>query len=200
MPRKKESGIRTAHVQRKTSETEISIELDLDGSGEHAIDSGVVFLDHMLSNFSKHSGIDLAIQCKGDTEVDDHHSVEDIALVLGAAMLEALGDKKGIQRYGWALIPMDEVLARCALDLSGRSYCVFKASFGRSDINGFSTEMVEHFFASLSRSLQANIHLGVLEGFNTHHKIEALFKAFAYALKQAVSITGTSIPSTKGTL
>ncbi len=193
-------NIRSAKVKRKTFETDIQVELNLDGSGQHSIDSGVVFLDHMLANFSKHSGIDLTLHCKGDTEVDDHHSVEDIALVMGSAMLEALGDKKGVQRYGWSMIPMDEALARCALDLGGRSYCVFKCNFSRPDINGFSTEMIEHFFLSLSRTLQANIHLTVLEGSNTHHKIEALFKAFAYALKQAVSITGTSVPSTKGTL
>ena len=200
MPQKKDNRARSAKVQRKTSETEIFIELNLDGSGQHSIDSGVVFLDHMLANFSKHSGIDLTVRCKGDTEIDDHHSVEDIALVMGTAILDALKDKKGIQRYGWALIPMDEALARCALDLGGRSFCVFKASFSRSDINGFSTEMVEHFFVSLSRTLQANIQLRVIDGNNTHHKIEALFKAFAYAMKQAVSITGTAIPSTKGTL
>ena len=199
MPQKETENIRSAQVQRKTSETDIQLELKLDGSGRHSVDSGVIFLDHMLANFSKHSGIDLFLSCKGDTEVDDHHSVEDIGLVMGTAILEALGDKKGIQRYGWAMIPMDEALARCALDLGGRSFCVFNCSFNRPDINGFSTEMVEHFFLSLSRTLQANIHLEVLEGSNTHHKIEALFKAFAYALKQAVSITGSSIPSTKGT-
>ena len=200
MPENEKENARAATVQRKTAETDIRIELNLDGSGLHSVDSGVVFLDHMLANFSKHSGIDLAIHCKGDTEVDDHHSVEDIAIVLGSAILEALGDRKGIQRYGWSMIPMDEALARCAMDLGGRSYCVFKCAFSRPDINGFSTEMVQHFFLSLSRALQANIHLAVLEGSNTHHKIEALFKAFAYALKQAVSITGTSIPSTKGAL
>ena len=200
MPQNEEVKVRSATVQRTTAETDIQIELNLDGSGAHSVDSGVVFLDHMLANFSKHSGIDLVIRCKGDTEVDDHHSIEDIALVMGSAILEALGDKKGIQRYGWSMIPMDEALARCALDLGGRSYCVFTCAFSRSDINGFSTEMVEHFFLSLSRTLQANIHLAVLAGSNTHHMIEALFKAFAYALKQAVSVTGTSIPSSKGTL
>ncbi len=198
MPQNKNSRVRSAKVQRKTAETDISIELNLDGSGRHSIDSGVVFLDHMLANFSKHSGIDLTVSCKGDTEVDDHHSVEDIALVMGSAIQEALQDKKGIQRYGWAIIPMDEALTRCALDIGGRSFCVFKASFSRQEINGFSTELVEHFFISLSRTMHANIHLAVLEGNNTHHKIETLFKAFAYALKQAVTVTGTDIPSTKG--
>lgn len=200
MPQNEKEKIRSAKVQRKTSETDIQVELNLDGSGQHSIDSGVIFLDHMLANFSKHSGIDIVLSCKGDTEIDDHHSVEDIALVIGSAILAALDDKKGIQRYGWSMIPMDEALARCVLDLGGRSYCVFKCNFSRPDINGFATEMVEHFFLSLSRALQANIHLNILEGCNTHHKIEALFKSFAYALKQAVSITGTSIPSTKGTL
>ncbi len=189
---------RTATIRRKTAETDIVAELNLDGSGQNSIDSGVRFLDHMLSNFSKHSGIDLAIRCDGDTDIDDHHSVEDIALVFGSAVLEALGDKKGIQRYGWAMIPMDEALARCALDLGGRSYCVFNCEFRRTDINGMATEMIEHFFLSLSRTMKANIHMEVLEGSNSHHKIEALFKAFAYAMKQAVSVTGTSVPSTKG--
>jgi len=165
-----------------------------------SVNSGVVFLDHMLTNFSKHSGFDLALECHGDLEVDDHHTVEDVALVLGSAIAEALGEKRGIQRYGWALIPMDEALARCALDLGGRSYCVFSAEFNRPVIQGFSTEMVEHFFLSLSGTLKANIHLSILEGENTHHKIEALFKSFAYAMKAAVAITGTEIPSTKGKL
>ncbi|MBO8092060.1 MAG: imidazoleglycerol-phosphate dehydratase HisB [Prosthecochloris sp.] len=191
---------RTARVERKTAETDIVLELNLDGTGSHDIDSGVVFLDHMLANFSRHSRIDLALTCKGDVEVDDHHSVEDIALVLGSALLEALGDKSGIERYGWSMIPMDEVLARCALDLGGRSYTVFKAEFNRPDVNGFATEMVEHFFLSLSRTLQANIHLAIVEGSNTHHKIEGLFKAFAYALRQAVSVSGSGIVSTKGVL
>ena len=200
MPQNRNNSVRSATINRTTAETDILVELNLDGSGQHSIGSGVTFFDHMLANFSKHSGIDLNIRCKGDTEVDDHHSVEDIALVIGSAILEALGDKKGIQRFGWSMIPMDETLARCALDLGGRSYCVFNCAFSRADINGFSTELVEHFFLSLSRTLQANIHLTVEAGSNTHHKIEALFKAFAYAMKQAVSITGTSIPSTKGTL
>ena len=200
MSRNEQKNIRSANVQRRTSETDIQVEVNLDGSGQHSIDTGVVFLDHMLANFSKHSGIDLVVTCKGDTDVDDHHSVEDVALVIGSAILEALGDKKGIQRYGWAMIPMDEALARCALDLGGRSYCVFKCQFSRPDINGFSTELVEHFFLSFSRTLQATIHLRVIEEGNSHHMIEALFKAFAYALKQAVAVTGSVIPSTKGTL
>jgi imidazoleglycerol-phosphate dehydratase/histidinol-phosphatase len=191
---------RTATVSRTTKETDITATVMLDGTGTSSISSGVVFLDHMLTNFSKHSGIDLAVECRGDLEVDDHHTVEDMALVLGSTIAKALGDKRGIQRYGWAIIPMDEALARCALDLGGRSFCVFNAEFNRPVIQGFSTEMVEHFFISLSGTLQANIHLSVLEGDNTHHKIEALFKSFAYAMKAAVAVTGTKIPSTKGTL
>lgn len=200
MSHNEQKNIRSANVQRRTSETDIQVEVNLDGSGQHSVDTGVVFLDHMLASFSKHSEIDLVVTCKGDTDVDDHHSVEDIALVIGSAILKALGDKRGIQRYGWSMIPMDEALARCALDLGGRSYSVFKCRFSRPDINGFSTELVEHFFLSLSRTLQANIHLRVIEEGNSHHMIEALFKAFAYAFKQAVAITGSTIPSTKGTL
>jgi len=154
----------------------------------------------MLTNFSRHSGLDLSIECKGDLDVDDHHTIEDIAIVLGKAITDALGDKQGIQRYGWSIIPMDEALARCALDLGGRSYCVFNAEFNRPVIQGFSTEMVKHFFVSLAESMKANIHLSILEGENTHHKIEALFKSFAYALKAAVAVTGSGIPSTKGKL
>jgi len=191
---------RTATVSRTTKETDITLTVALDGTGMSSVNSGVVFLDHMLTNFSRHSGFDLALECRGDLDVDDHHSVEDVALVLGSALSKALGEKRGIQRYGWALIPMDEALARCALDLGGRSYCVFNAEFRRPVIQGFSTEMVEHFFLSLSGTLKANIHLSILEGENTHHKIEALFKSFAYAMKAAVAINGTEIPSTKGKL
>ena len=150
---------RTATVSRTTKETDITLTVALDGTGMSSVNSGVVFLDHMLTNFSRHSGFDLALECRGDLDVDDHHSVEDVALVLGSAISEALGEKRGIQRYGWALIPMDEALARCALDLGGRSYCVFSAEFNRPVIQGFSTEMVEHFFLSLSGTLKANIHL-----------------------------------------
>ena len=191
---------RSATVTRTTKETDITATVTLDGTGSSSINSGVVFLDHMLISFSRHSGFDLTLHCAGDLDVDDHHSVEDIALVLGTAIREALGDKKGIERYGWAIIPMDEALARCAVDLGGRSYSVFNAVFSRPVIQGFSTEMVEHFFLSLAGTLKANIHLAILEGQNTHHKIEALFKAFAYAMKKAVAVTGTEIPSTKGKL
>ena len=198
MPEKINRADRTATVSRKTKETDISVTVSLDGTGTSSVNSGVAFLDHMLTNFSKHSGIDLSVTCRGDLEVDDHHSVEDIAIVVGSAINEALGEKRGIQRYGWAIIPMDESLARCALDLGGRSYCIFKADFKRPVIQGFATEMVEHFFLSLSGTLKANIHLAILEGENTHHKIESLFKSFAYAMKAAIAVTGDEIPSTKG--
>ncbi|MFZ4526810.1 MAG: imidazoleglycerol-phosphate dehydratase HisB [Chlorobium sp.] len=200
MPETFSSAPRSATVSRTTKETDITVTVNLDGTGVSSINSGVVFLDHMLTNFTKHSGFDLALECRGDLEVDDHHSVEDVALVLGSAIAEALGEKRGIQRYGWAIIPMDEALARCALDLGGRSYCVFKAEFRRPVIQGLSTEMIEHFFLSLSGTLKANIHLSILEGENTHHKIEALFKSFAYAMKAAVAVSGSEIPSTKGKL
>ncbi|TNJ36004.1 imidazoleglycerol-phosphate dehydratase HisB [Prosthecochloris vibrioformis] len=191
---------RTANAARTTSETDITLTLNIDGSGNSRIDSGIAFFDHMLTNFCKHARIDLELTCKGDVEVDDHHSVEDIALVLGSALRDALGSKKGIERYGWSMIPMDETLARCAIDLGGRSYCVFNAAFNRPVVNGFATEMAEHFFVSLSRGMQANIHIAILEGTNTHHKLEAIFKSFAYALRMAVRITGTTVPSTKGVM
>jgi len=200
MPEPIRTSGRKATVTRTTKETDITATIELDGSGSADIRSGVVFLDHMLANFSRHSGIDISLACKGDIDVDDHHSVEDIALVLGTAVQQALGDKRGIRRYGWSMIPMDESLARCAIDLGGRSYCVFSADFRRSEIQGFSTEMVEHFFVSLSRTMHANIHIAILEGRNTHHMIEAIFKAFAYAMKMAVAVNGNELPSTKGTL
>ena len=191
---------RMASRTRKTAETDITATVDIDGTGLSSISTGVVFLDHMLGSFSRHSGIDVKIECKGDLDVDDHHSVEDVALVLGSALSDALGDKKGVGRYGWAIIPMDEALAQCSIDLGGRSYCVFRAEFARPVIQGLSTEMVEHFFVSLSRTLNANIHLAVLDGKNTHHMIEALFKSLAYAMKQAVRIDGSDIKSTKGVI
>jgi len=191
---------RTAKVSRKTKETDIVVEVNLDGTGKSTISSGIGFFDHMLESLSKHSRIDMSISCQGDLPIDDHHSVEDIAIVLGQAILQALGDKKGIERYGWAMIPMDETLARGAVDLCGRSVLVFQASFGRPEINGFSMEMVEHFFFSLAEHLKANIHLEICYGKNTHHKVEALFKALAVSLRQAVKITSNEMPSTKGVI
>ncbi|MDT9546686.1 MAG: imidazoleglycerol-phosphate dehydratase HisB [Chlorobium sp.] len=198
MAEQAEKPARSASVARKTKETDITGTVKLDGTGSSSVESGIGFLDHMLTSFSRHSGIDLTLQCKGDLMVDDHHTVEDIAIVLGGAIREALGEKTGIRRYGWAMIPMDEALARCAVDIGGRSCSVFRAEFSRPVIEGLSTEMVEHFFISLAESMNATIHIAILEGRNTHHKIEAIFKAFAYAMKDAVRVEGTGIPSTKG--
>jgi imidazoleglycerol-phosphate dehydratase len=191
---------RKAAVKRTTKETDISVEVNLDGEGRSDISTGIGFFDHMLTSLSKHSRIDMAITCKGDLPIDDHHSVEDVAITLGQAIVKALGQKQGIERYGWALIPMDETLARSAIDLSGRSVLVFKAAFSRPEINGFSTEMVEHFFFSLAEHLKANIHLEICYGRNTHHKVEGLFKALAVAMRQAVKITSDDMPSTKGVI
>lgn len=191
---------RRAAVHRKTKETDIALTLHLDGDGTYRIETGIHFLNHMLELFSKHARIDLTLTCAGDTHIDDHHTIEDVAIALGAALREALGDKKGIARYGNAYIPMDETLARCVVDLSGRSYLVFNAKFSRARISDLSTEMVEHFFLSLAESLKANVHLEVLYGKNTHHKIEALFKAFAVAMRSAVAVTSTEIASTKGVI
>jgi imidazoleglycerol-phosphate dehydratase/histidinol-phosphatase len=191
---------RTATVTRKTKETDIRVSVNLDGTGKAAIDSGINFLNHMLELFSKHSGIDVSLHCTGDVHIDDHHTVEDIAIALGKCVAEALGDKRGICRYGHAFIPMDETLVRCVIDLSGRSYLVFDAKFSRAKISDMATEMVEHFFLSMAESLKANLHLHILYGKNTHHKIEGLFKAFAKAMKEAVKIEGNAIASTKGVL
>ncbi|HCD37062.1 imidazoleglycerol-phosphate dehydratase HisB [Chlorobium phaeovibrioides] len=198
MAEQEEKQTRRATAARKTQETDITISISLDGTGSSSIESGIGFLDHMLTSFSRHSGIDITLQCQGDLVVDDHHTVEDIAIVLGGAITEALGEKRGIRRYGWAMIPMDEALARCAVDLGGRSCSVFRAEFSRPLIEGLSTEMVEHFFTSLAGSMNANIHIAILEGRNTHHKIEAIFKAFAYAMKDAIKVEGNAVPSTKG--
>lgn len=191
---------RTASVARKTKETEIEVDINLDGEGKYEIDTGIHFFNHMLESLSKHSGIDMKITCKGDLDVDDHHTIEDVGICIGGAIREALRDKKGIQRYGWAIVPMDEALARCAVDLSGRTFLVFKAEFSRPKVSDFSTEMVEHFFLSLAEHLKANVHLEVLYGKNTHHKIEALFKSLAAALREAVKITSNEVASTKGVI
>ncbi|MFN3386139.1 MAG: imidazoleglycerol-phosphate dehydratase HisB [Candidatus Thermochlorobacter sp.] len=192
--------LRCATLSRKTKETDISLSLNLDGEGHYKIQTGINFLNHMLELFSKHSRIDLELTCIGDVHIDDHHTVEDVAIVLGRALAQALGDKVGIERYGYAYIPMDETLARAVVDLSGRSYLVFNAKFARAKISDMATEMVEHFFLSLAEHLKANIHLEILYGKNTHHKIEALFKAFAVAMRAAVRISSHQIASTKGLL
>lgn len=191
---------RKSEIKRKTSETEIAIKLNLDGQGESQINTGIGFFDHMLIQIAKHSGADLEISVKGDLQIDEHHTVEDTAIALGEAFLKALGDKKGIERYGF-LLPMDESLAQVALDFSGRSHLVWNAEFKREKVGELPTEMFPHFFKSFSDAAKCNLNIKV-EGENEHHKIEAIFKAFAKCIKQAIKrdINSSSIPSSKGVL
>lgn len=194
--------MRSATVRRKTKETDISVILGIDGNASVEILTGIGFLNHMLELFAKHGMFNLNLKCKGDLHVDDHHTTEDVAIALGQAFEKALGDKSGISRYGYAYVPMDESLARCVVDLSGRSALVFHAEFNRKKVGDLSTEMIRHFFQSFADNVKANIHIEVLYGTNTHHKIEAMFKAFARALRLACEkdprVKG--IPSTKGKL
>jgi imidazoleglycerol-phosphate dehydratase/histidinol-phosphatase len=189
---------RQASVERKTKETDIRVFVDLDAGGSSRVSTGIGFFDHMLDQLASHGGFRLELDCRGDLEIDEHHTVEDCALALGQAMSQALGDRRGIGRYGF-LLPMDESLAQVAIDLSGRPVIEFEASFPRDSVGTFPTEMVRHFFASLSQSLGAAIHLRVT-GENTHHMIEGLFKGAGRALKPALSRTGSEMPSTKGVL
>ncbi|TGC08167.1 imidazoleglycerol-phosphate dehydratase HisB [Methanolobus halotolerans] len=191
--------MRTAEVSRKTSETDIRIELNMDGTGVSDISTGIGFFDHMLTAFSKHASFDLTVKATGDLVVDDHHLIEDTGIVLGQTIAKALADKSGIARFGEARIPMDEALATVALDLGGRSYLVLDARFMSARVGEFSTQMVGHFFESVVHNAKINMHASVY-GDNDHHKIEALFKAFAYALRRAVFFEGKGIKSTKGTL
>ncbi|MBW3521529.1 bifunctional histidinol-phosphatase/imidazoleglycerol-phosphate dehydratase HisB [Chryseobacterium sp. NKUCC03_KSP] len=191
---------RRSKVSRKTNETEIEIEIDLDGSGKSEISTGLYFFDHMLEQISKHGNLDLKIKVIGDLQVDEHHTIEDTGIVLGEAILKALGKKKGIERYGF-LLPMDDCLAQVALDLGGRSWLVWDAKFKREKIGDVPTEMFEHFFKSFTDSARCNLNIKV-KGENEHHKIESVFKAFAKALKMAVnrSDQNFNVPSTKGSL
>jgi len=193
---------RKAYLNRDTKETKISCSMNLDGKGKYEVSTGIKFFDHMLELFSKHSLIDIELKAKGDTHIDDHHTIEDVAIVLGKCIEKALHDKSGINRYGTAFVPMDESLARCVLDLSGRGYCVYNAEFSRAKINDLSTEMIEHFFKSISENLKANVHIDLLYGRNNHHRSEALFKSFALALREAVAINPriSGVQSTKGKL
>jgi imidazoleglycerol phosphate dehydratase HisB len=185
-------------VTRKTNETDIRVFVDLDAGGRCEAATGIGFFDHMLDQLASHGGFTLELSCRGDLEIDEHHTVEDCALALGQAIDSALGDRRGIGRYGF-LLPMDESLAEVAVDLSGRPALVFEAEFPRDAVGDFSTEMVRHFFASLSQSLRAAMHLRV-RGENTHHMIEALFKGAGRALKPALARQGSALPSTKGVL
>ncbi|MCR4578163.1 MAG: imidazoleglycerol-phosphate dehydratase HisB [Clostridiales bacterium] len=195
--------MREAQITRKTAETDIRLKICLDGTGKSAVDTGVGFLDHMLTLFARHSGFDLEVSCKGDTRVDDHHSVEDIGICLGTAIGQALGDKKGVRRYGDITLPMDEALILAALDLSGRGALYCALDIPSQKVGSFDTELVQEFFIALSRCAGITLHLRQLSGNNSHHIIEGAFKATARALKQAVSIdpaAAEEIPSTKGTL
>jgi imidazoleglycerol-phosphate dehydratase/histidinol-phosphatase len=192
------SRARTAAARRTTRETDIALDVNLDRAGDSRIDTGIGFFDHMLEQVSKHAGFSLRLACRGDLGVDEHHSVEDVALALGGALREALGDKRGIGRYGFVL-PMDESLAQVAIDISGRPAFRFNGTFPRDAVGGMSIEMVEHFFASLAQSLGAAIHIDV-SGDNTHHMVEACFKGVGRALRPALARSGADLPSTKGML
>ena len=192
--------MREASLIRKTNETAVELCLSLDGEGKSEIETGIGFFDHMLTLFARHGGFDLEIHCDGDLFVDAHHSIEDIGIVLGDAIKEALGDKNGIRRYGSALIPMDETLAEAVLDLSGRSYLVFNAEFTAERIGEFPTEMTKEFFRAVADRAGMTLHINLRYGKNNHHMAEGIFKAFGHALKDAVAIDGGGILSTKGVL
>ena len=194
-----DSMTRMAKVSRKTSETDINIELDIDGTGKYEIDTGVNFFNHMLESFSKHSFIDLKVKAIGDIEIDDHHTVEDVGILLGEAFANAIGDKKGIRRMGHAIVPMDDSVATVAIDISGRSYCNMDLKFKNDKIGDLSSDVIIHFFESFASSGKINIY-GTCEGANDHHKAEALFKAFAKSLYDACKIEHDEILSTKGVL
>ena len=194
--------MRQSEIKRTTKETDIRVALTLDGEGRSAIGTGVPFLDHMLDLVARHGLFDLEISCKGDLHIDDHHSVEDIAICLGQAFAQALGDKKGIVRYGAAYVPMDETLARAVVDLSGRYYLVYKVENTRDKVGTFSVELAEHFWHSFAEHCRCNLHIEVFYGRNQHHIIEAVFKSAARALAQAVRIDERikGVMSTKGTI
>ena len=193
---------RIAKIERITSETKIKLELNLDGSGKADVKTEIGFLDHMLDLWAFHGLFNLKLTCKGDLEIDAHHTTEDIALALGSALDEAVGEKKGIVRYGYSYLPMDEALLRVALDLSGRPEFVFSGEFAQSSIGHLDTQMIRHFFKSLAMSSRMTLHMSILYGINDHHKCEGLFKALGRALRQAVEIDPrrTGVASTKGIL
>lgn len=193
--------MRQVQQSRSTRETDIAVSLALDGSGKCDIDTGIGFFDHMLTALGSHAGLDLSVRAKGDLHVDCHHTVEDVGIVLGRALSAALGDKAGIARYGFFLLPMDESLALCALDFSGRPYLHFDCAFDHAMMGGMETAMVEEFFRALAVNAGMTLHLRLEYGANDHHRAEALFKAFAHALCMAVTLTGESgVLSTKGVL
>jgi imidazoleglycerol-phosphate dehydratase len=195
--------MRKATVTRKTAETEISVSVNLDGTGVYDNQTGVGFFDHMLDQLARHSLIDMTVRAKGDLHIDDHHTVEDCGIALGQALVQALGDKRGIRRYGACLLPMDDALVRCALDLSGRPYLVWNLDLPTAKIGTFDTELVREFFQALSSHGGITLHVDALHGINSHHIAEAAFKSVARALREAVETDprkGDAIPSTKGAL
>jgi imidazoleglycerol-phosphate dehydratase len=191
---------RTAKISRKTKETDVTVELNLDGVGKYQIDTGIGFLDHMLTHLSKHGKIDLAVKAKGDLNVDAHHTVEDIAICLGEGLIKVLGDKKGIARYGHSSVPMEDALANVSIDLSGRPSCVYNVQYQTEKIGDFDVECIEEMLRSFSNTGRFNLHINVPYGTNSHHIAEAIFKAMGQSLAAAVKIVGDDIPSTKGTL
>lgn len=193
---------RRAIVERATRETKIRVEIDLDGTGVHEIKTPLPFLSHMLDQLGRHGMFDLRVDAQGDVEIDGHHTTEDVAIVIGQAVQKALGDKKGIRRYGSATLPMDEACVTCALDLSGRPYFVWRVPLPKAKVGEFDTELAEVFFEGFARGANANLHMHLVEGQVLHHIIEICFKAFARALRDAVELDprSTSVPSTKGTL
>jgi imidazoleglycerol-phosphate dehydratase len=195
--------MRTARIARKTHETDIAVEVNLDGTGQYEVSTGIGFLDHMIEQFSRHSLIDITCRIVGDLHVDQHHTAEDSAIAIGQAIAQALGDKRGIGRYGSAYSPMDETLARVALDISGRPYFVWKAAFTQAKLGELDTELIEHWFHSIGQAVGITLHIELLYGTNNHHICEAIFKGFARAMRTAVELDprkGDAVPSTKGQL
>jgi imidazoleglycerol-phosphate dehydratase len=193
---------RTASIARKTRETDIRVEIDLDGSGKSTIQTPLPFLSHMLEQIARHGGFDLSVFAEGDVEIDGHHTTEDIGIVLGKAVLDALGDRRGIRRYGSATLPMDEALVLAALDLSGRPFFIWRVPLPKAKLGNWDVELAEVFFEAFARTAQANLHMRLFEGSNLHHIVEISFKAFAKALREATSLDPRSVdvPSTKGVL
>jgi imidazoleglycerol-phosphate dehydratase len=195
--------MRKAEVQRDTKETQVFVALDLDGRGESSLDSGIPFLDHMLDQIARHGGLDLTVRAKGDLEIDAHHTVEDIGITLGMALAKALGDKKGIRRYGHAYVPLDEALSRVVVDFSGRPGLEFHVKFTRARVGEFDVDLTHEFFQGMVNHAQATVHVDNLRGDNSHHQCETVFKAFARALRMAVESdpkAAGAVPSTKGEL
>ena len=195
--------MRTAKIERKTAETDISVEINLDGTGVYDNQTGVGFFDHMLDQLSRHALIDMTVRANGDLHIDDHHTVEDVGIALGKAVAQAIGDKRGIVRYGSCMLVMDDTLVRVALDMSGRAYLIWKVDFTASKIGNFDTELVREFFTAFAMNAGMNLHIERLDGLNSHHIAEASFKAVARALRDALETDprkADAIPSTKGTL